>query len=608
MIRNETPSIQDIARTLVDSGGRIKRDSSRAYLIPEGIDLAKKYIEGDSKKKDNPALVTYFTLAIMYLEYVWSRNSSAASLQMTLNQQDELVKSAGVFLEMVGSSLSSENMQALIEATTDLRVSYEGLTRQRVIVHESLRMTDQEKDAMHQYSPKGEVRKKFFKLLIENDILKKYSLPVVLLKGGFRSFYLMNLDDISLRKSPSILFAEILKEFLVELKTFAQNKVSGLTDQDFTVILLSKTLGETKSTQITVPIITSLGYNTAILDIAAFYKRDYRISGEVKGNYFIVLDDVITRGTGVANVRKLLKELTGKGVLSYGATLFRGDINHADKMGVSSLITTTELAEAGLWTPEISLLTIENPYWPSIDLRNNLINELFTYYHASPQFPAFANKFGEIVEEAYSMTGNEDTTMFCGVKVEGKISRDELVNYLMNVHLLVWRTILESHSSDAALLDRSNQVVFLETLLELERATKFSVKPISDLMKNHLKTPIRTWEDIRGVFVDNNILMHAREGFEETRSKVRVPLPRPTSKRFSESEIQAIVDNELRLTLRKQSLTGETYLEDDIKQVRERKIKLLRMLNAVWGKDEKILAEYQDAIQKIARDYDSQDA
>jgi hypothetical protein len=408
-----------------------------------------------------------------------------------------------------------------------------------------------------------------------------------------------------LRSSIANRYAECLIDWVERLYELAREKEEGLSKDNFTIILLAKTAGETQSQRLAALTLASHQFNCAVLCMDVFYENDYRLSGEIKGKYLIVIDDVATRGLGVRQVREILSKLTSAKILQYGVLLLRGDPDRAAMLDVYPLATTVELAGYGLWIPELSMVSLSNPYWHTIDLRQNLLGELFTFHNAYDRYHEFISNFTQLLRKYYSINSSNDEAIL--FKKEIGISYDELRHYLMNMHVLLWNYIYETYANDLEIKPVTS-VDLLEIFLVVEEMTGLTLEPASKFINqviDSLPEPLAQWDYLHATIVENlqTLLEKVNDKYLKVRNNIYMPIKK-SKKTYTEEEIREIIDTQIRILKQNDEMRGRKYWTlERLEDMRKLYYEMFQLINKYYGKIETAHKEWLEWIRECDEKY-----
>ena len=451
-----------------------------------------------------------------------------------------MIKTIGEALAEFGEGLKEKNQLRIHDASQKLVIFHKKLNRtaQR---HTELKVPEDIDASKLPYA----ISKNLVNLLAKQKTIQQFEDPIVLLKGGFRSFFFINFDRIVLNPSSSEEFCKILGELI-------NYEVKEKNLQNPQILLLGKTAGEALSTLQSSQVITAIyKRDCAILSVNQAFKKDYVVHGEISKNRpKIVIDEMVSRGGTITEAKQYLED-NKLGKAYYTCLLLRGDrLVKASHLDLFPIITSAELTECGLWTPELSLVTLNDRNWMSLDLRQDQLLELFLYCKASlSRYSLFRERMESLVADTY------------GLDLKNRDSA--LINYLMNFHVLLWDYVFRNQDkkSQEGLL---GSVDLIEDFLSIEEKTGFSTKTIAKLVSEKMVVQtselLELWDRLHRFFVINlnEILKSVDNKFTEMKDQIPIPESKPQIF-YSKKEIESAMKDNLRVIKETAEMSGLPY-------------------------------------------------
>lgn len=470
--------------------------------------------------------------------------SSAASSYISLEDQKKL----GLLL--------SNNLHQLAEALGDLQEFERKLTqvekelKKYLLNIKTISLPRFKERAFEKDLPREWPgwKKKLVEIIGKWGLIEKRKSPEFILKSGIRSFYFFNLGRVMSNPTIGNEFESTVKEAIIDFIEELKRDHKQITMD----VRLTKTYGESPGTIILSPPNSRFlhGDIQVTPDLPWFDRiREFALE-ELKGERFILIDDLTTTGATLKEVLRRLEVLSVKPT-AYVVLIDRskGELKRIEEtkgVRIFSLLTHDDLLYTQIWYPEVLLADITSPINFTIDLKQDTIYDVCMYFHKCEIYNELRARFIALVRRELMKFKPEEISQI----------NNDFFNVVTNLLIMGYNTLKKK----IPFLMELNGTDFLQYILRVEEKDPKILSSIIELIPDN-------FSDINTIF----------DAFSENWQKIGGKIFKYT-------------------TLLDKVMGEEKYTEEELERLVEVAIKMLEdhareNLSEVFGKDFRYSAE-----------------
>ena len=432
----------EIANLLIDEGKWINTYPVCSYEIVRTLKSLEDY---EKTVKDEFLKVTIFFIRKIMGD-IWSSISSAASGEIEMETQLKLIKLFGDCWTKMGKNLSRLDKLGFFNSMIEFIIKYTSFVNKLRV---SLKYP-------------------------EETVLIERSEPTFFLSSGYRTFYFFNFDKITHNPEELDSLRETVLGEVKSLREKAHHEGKEITK----IVVLEKAFGETAST---VSLATWLAQETGLRIATLPSSPVYALKDRTKGmnilpeDVLLIVDGVITTGRGSSTVIKRIRKMMPQAdVYGYVCRVHRelGKLPPELQVIETRIIDTkTEFIRRKLWKPEILKISFDSPFWVALDMECDYLREICIFTENEVKYESLRQKFIDLLSQNY----------------EYMAQREELLRYLINVHILCWNSFYWDFTK--TFKAHENMIpLFLEQVLEFEAWTNTTTAPCARIVHKEVET------------------------------------------------------------------------------------------------------------------------
>jgi len=477
---------KEIGNLLEKKGDWVFRYPACSYEIYQTmleLDNVLEKIDDNSLK----ATIHYF---LETMDCIWFSISSAASENIPLEIQFELIKMIGNFWKKIGKPLKKNKIpefHSILKKPNEIREFIR--SKNRELSHLHVRETLQEED-FSDIQSEMELKNKLIQLLryykgdSKYGVIRESSDPIFMFKSGYRSFSFFNMDKAAHNPKISPLITEILK---IEIKKLKEKTKEDKINID-KLLFLEKGPGETEALA---PMIShiDLEFNipSAVLPTPTRYSCGELIKGIQieEGEIILIIDDVITTGSGIIRDINRIENMKGK---------YLGSIIFFDRQlkelptdkNIITIFNKNDFLKEKLIEPDILFLSIEDPLWASLNMRVDYLKDICFY---AEQEDAYIILLSELQELMDNYAKNDDLP-------------NEIITFIINLEILCWNYINKLLFGEY--ISKENVFESIIDYFNYEIGNKFIIEILFNAVEKELnKENIKDFNEFRDFIIIN---------------------------------------------------------------------------------------------------------
>jgi hypothetical protein len=425
-------------------------------------------------------------------------------------------------------------------------------------------------------------------------LFEKRDLPEYILKSGLRSFYFFDLSRL-------LYDPQIRKDFIRYLEEGIRYSLKQLEDEGIdtsSILLVNKTYGEEPGTVALSSLLLEQRYtDIQLMPIVPWFDRIRGLTLEEGQVYRPILLDTLTTTGGT--LREILKRLEKMGY-KLGAYIVIVDrspkglqyTEEAKKLRIFSLISLSDLLEAGILEPEVLLGDVDLPIYLSLDLNRDTIYEVCEFYQKEDEYKSIRTRFHELVDRAFCINGSKIYGIF-------DLSREieAFKEIIINILILSYNSLKKRAPP---IISKLTGIEYLKYIEEVERFSSPILNQISDLLRNKLiESFTAKFEDKKNIKIHDIIDVFATHNLVISKyicNECLKFINMEPKEKYTEEELRKLVEIGMRLleeSDRRRLGSSYTPSPEERRERFERLYKIYKLSNELFGRppDEKFLGE-----------------
>jgi hypothetical protein len=512
--------IEDLAELIEYNASFLKRYPSCTYIIRATLEKLRELAEVINQ--ESAPTIRHF---VKFMEdEIWNSGSSTVSTTLDISTQMEFIDYLTEFLSAMSEMLKKHELERYLSIEEKWRQEFNSFldkvktssTRSRSVKGATIKLA-------------GDLQPwemKFGELLNKYGLVTKADNPIFLLKSGYRSIYFFNPSHLVSRSNINDQEnKEIMSGFREALSMFIPYMKKKVGEDKIAVLLTQKFGGEDPGTVQFGAIFNELGVPPVYLDPFIDALKGPVIEGDTT---IVPFDGVATTLKTMDTIIKRYESILGKKPKVYSLTLNRSSCLMRDNVRVLSLSPPLVLE------PEILSLSLATwneklgPMWPSLFPFHDYLKDIYVYAERSlVEYEKIHAELEEMMVDAYHIREaptkrNSENTAYLFDSFDTRLCKSDIMNYLINVHILCWNFIFEI-AFDGRISQFDNPIEFVENMLLAEKTDSLTIAVCPAILKEGIERGISEfpklfdpWGEVNRIFIEktNDILANIKDKYE----------------------------------------------------------------------------------------------